>query len=58
MNYPAKYIVDALNEAFGVDLFDVIETIQPDLSIYGHSQSNVTNFNIGKIQLMINKLGY
>lgn len=58
MNYPPKYKGDALNDAFGVELFDIIENLQPDVWIYGHSHSNVTNFNIGKTKLLTNQLGY
>lgn len=58
MNYPEAYKGDALNEAFGVELFDFIEQNQPDLWIYGHTHGNVSDFNIGKTRLVTNQLGY
>lgn len=58
MNYPAKYKGDILNEAFAVELFDLIEDNGPDFWIYGHSHHNTTNFEIGKTQLLTNQLGY
>lgn len=58
MNYPDAYKGDALNEAFGVELFDFIEQNQPDLWIYGHTHGNVSDFNIEKTSLVTNQLGY
>jgi Icc-related predicted phosphoesterase len=58
MNYPEAYKGDALNEAFGVELFDFIEQNKPDLWIYGHTHGNVSDFNIGKTSLVTNQLGY
>ena len=58
MNYPPKYKGDILNEAFAVELFDLIETTSPDYWIYGHSHENTPNFEIGKTRLLTNQLGY
>jgi len=58
MNYPPKYKGDILNEAFAVELFDLIETTSPDYWIYGHSHENTSNFEIGKTRLLTNQLGY
>jgi predicted phosphohydrolase len=58
LNYPEKYKGDTLNEAFAVELFDLIENTQADFWIYGHSHSNTKDFNIGKTQLVTNQLGY
>ena len=58
MNYPTKYKGDTLNEAFAVELFDLIEKYQPDYWIYGHTHSNSVDFNIDKTQLLTNQLGY
>ncbi|TAL58905.1 MAG: metallophosphoesterase [Bacteroidetes bacterium] len=58
MNYPEKYKADALNEAFAVELFDLIETQGPDYWIYGHHHHNTPQFTIGKTQLITNQLGY
>ena len=58
MNYPEKYKGDILNEAFAVELFDLIEEKKPDYWIYGHSHNHATDFKIGKTQLLSNQLGY
>lgn len=58
MNYPPKYKGDILNEAFAVELFDLIETTSPDYWIYGHTHGNTANFEIGKTKLLTNQLGY
>ena len=57
-NYPEEYKNSPLNEAFAVELFDLIENLQPDYWIYGHTHVNTTGFNIGKTQLLTNQLGY
>ncbi|MFO7658139.1 MAG: metallophosphoesterase [Bacteroidales bacterium] len=58
LNYPEKYKGDVLNEAFAVELFDLIETAGPDYWIYGHSHTNTADFKIGKTHLRTNQLGY
>jgi predicted phosphohydrolase len=58
MNYPAQYKGSVLNEAFAVELFDLIEDTAPHCWIYGHSHSNTPDFEIGKTQLLTNQLGY
>lgn len=58
MNYPEKYKGDMLNEAFAVELFDLIEATAPDAWIYGHTHGNTPDFEIGKTQLLCNQLGY
>ncbi|MBI9068973.1 MAG: metallophosphoesterase [Salinivirgaceae bacterium] len=58
MNYPEEYKTSVLNSAFAVELFDTIETLQPDVWIYGHSHVNTPDFNIGKTRLLTNQLGY
>ena len=57
-NYPEKYKGDVLNDAFAVELFDMIETKGPDYWIYGHTHNNTTDFEIGKTKLLTNQLGY
>ena len=57
-NYPEKYTGDALNEAFAVELFDVIETNGPDYWIYGHHHCNIPDFEIGNTTISTNQLGY
>lgn len=58
LNYPPQYKGDALNEAFAVELFDMIESSSIDCWVYGHHHSNIPEFNIGKTKLLTNQLGY
>lgn len=58
MNYPEQYKGSMLNEAFAVELFDLIEAKAPDCWIYGHSHSNTPDFEIGKTRMLTNQLGY
>jgi len=58
MNYPPQYKGSALNEAFAIELFELIETSQPDYWIYGHSHVNTPQFQIGNTKLCTNQLGY
>jgi len=58
MNYPIKYKGDILNEAFAVELFDLIEAMKPDYWIYGHIHGNIPPFEIGQTKLLTNQLGY
>ncbi len=58
LNYPDKYKGDVLNDAFAVELFDLIEKTQPHCWIYGHSHGNTPDFGIGKTRLLTNQLGY
>lgn len=58
MNYPEKYKGDMLNEAFAVELFNLIETSGPDAWVFGHHHSKTPDFMIGKTQMLTNQLGY
>jgi len=58
LNYPEKYKGDALNEAFAVELFDLIEDSVADYWIYGHTHSNTPDFKIGHTKMLTNQLGY
>ncbi len=58
MNYPIKYKGDILNEAFAVELFDLIAEMKPDYWIYGHTHGNIPPFEIGPTKLLTNQLGY
>jgi len=58
MNYPEKYRGEVLNEAFAVELHDLIEDSGPDFWIFGHHHYNVPDFMIGKTNLATNQLGY
>lgn len=57
-NYPQQYKGDVLNEAFAVELFDIIESSSIDYWIYGHHHSNTPDFKIGNTCLLTNQLGY
>jgi hypothetical protein len=58
LNYPEKYKRDILNEAFAVELFDLIEASPADYWIYGHHHAAITGFHIGRTSLITNQLGY
>jgi hypothetical protein len=58
MNYPEKYKGDILNEAFAVELYDLIENKKPDYWIYGHNHYNQVDFEIGSTKMKSNQLGY
>lgn len=58
INYPQRYEESILNEAFVVELSDLI--IDSDISywIYGHTHANTSDFEVGKTQMITNQLGY
>lgn len=58
LNYPEKYKGSVLNDAFAVELFDLIETTESDFWIYGHHHHNSPDFSIGKTHMLTNQLGY
>ena len=58
LNYPGQFKGDMLNEAFAVELFDLIESSNLDYWAYGHHHSNSPEFSIGKTKLITNQLGY
>ena len=58
LNYPEQFKGDMLNEAFAVELFDLIESSNLDYWAYGHHHSNPPEFSIGKTKLITNQLGY
>ncbi|SDZ74500.1 Calcineurin-like phosphoesterase [Arachidicoccus rhizosphaerae] len=57
-NYPAAYIDSPLNEAFAVDLDDLILNSAIDFWVYGHHHSNTPPFTIGNTKMITNQLGY
>lgn len=57
-NYPEKYKGDVLNEAFAVELYDLIKSNGPDVWIYGHTHFNTKDFIIGSTSLKTNQMGY
>lgn len=58
LNCPEQYKGDVLNEAFAVELFDMIETSRIDYWAYGHHHSNIPEFSIENTKLITNQLGY
>lgn len=58
LNYPVRFKGDILNEAFAVELFELIEELQPNYWIYGHTHGNTSEFNIKDTTLLTNQLGY
>ena len=58
MHYPEQYKGDMLNEAFAVELHDLILAAQPAAWIYGHHHSNTPEFTIGRTRMLTNQLGY
>lgn len=58
LNYPEQYKGDVLNEAFAVELFDLITSSNSNNWVYGHHHSNTPEFYIGKTKLLTNQLGY
>lgn len=57
-NYPEKYRNSEINEAFAVDLNDLITDNPIDYWIYGHHHCNISDFNVGNTKLVTNQLGY
>ncbi|MBK9048432.1 MAG: metallophosphoesterase [Bacteroidetes bacterium] len=58
LNYPEQYKGDILNESFAVELFDLIESSEIDLWVYGHHHRNIPEFKINRTRLITNQLGY
>jgi hypothetical protein len=58
LKYPEQYKGDVLNEAFAVELYDLIEASGISCWVYGHHHSNTPEFNIGNTKLITNQLGY
>lgn len=58
LNYPEQYKGDVLNEAFAVELQDLIEVYNIDCWVYGHHHCNIPEFSIGNTKLITNQLGY
>ena len=56
--YPKQYLGDILNEAFAVELSEMIEASRVDYWIYGHHHQAIPEFKIGNTRLVTNQLGY
>ncbi|PWH81413.1 metallophosphoesterase [Brumimicrobium oceani] len=57
-NYPKQYRGNVLNEAFAVELTDLIEEYKPNYWIYGHHHENIPEFKIHETTMLTNQLGY
>lgn len=57
-NYPEQYKGDSLNEAFAVELYDMIYNSKIDYWIYGHHHHNGEPFKVGNTNMLTNQLGY
>lgn len=58
LNYPEQFKESMLNQAFAVELYDLILKYQPHSWIYGHSHGNTPDFKIENTQMLTNQLGY
>jgi len=58
LNYPEQYKGDLLNEAFAVELHNLIESSEIACWVYGHHHTNTPEFTIGNTRLITNQLGY
>lgn len=58
LNYPEQYKGDILNEAFAVELHDLIEKSEIASWVYGHHHTNTPEFRVGNTKLITNQLGY
>lgn len=58
LNYPERFRNDILNDAFAVELYDLIHSDGPNYWIYGHHHQHIPEFEIGKTKLLNNQLGY
>jgi predicted phosphohydrolase len=58
INYPQRYEESLLNEAFVVELFDLIKDSGIDYWMYGHTHANTPGFEVGKTLMITNQLGY
>ena len=58
MNYPEQYKGDVLNEAFAVELYDMIEPSDIACWIYGHHHCNIPRYKIGNTLMLTNQIGY
>ncbi len=56
-NYP-PHNLSPINEAFCVELTDLIESSEVNFWIYGHSHYNQKQLIVGKTMLLTNQLGY
>lgn len=57
-HYPPEFRGDTLNEAFAVELHDLIADSGATAWIYGHHHRNIAPYTIGRTRMLTNQLGY
>lgn len=57
-HYPPEYAGSALNQAFAVELDELIADSGAVAWIYGHHHRNIPAFTIGSTRMLTNQLGY
>jgi predicted phosphohydrolase len=57
-HYPEEFQNSSLNQAFAVDLNELMQIAEIDYWIYGHHHRNIADFKIGNTVLLTNQLGY
>lgn len=58
INYPQRYEESLLNEAFVVELSDLIIDSEVSYWVYGHTHANTPDFEVGETHMLTNQLGY
>lgn len=58
LKYPEKYRDSKLNDAFAIELHDLILKYSPEYWIYGHHHANVGDIKLGNTNVVTNQLGY
>lgn len=58
IHYPAEFAGSGLNEAFVVELRELMEGSAIAAWVYGHHHRNTPDFTVGRTRLLTNQLGY
>ncbi len=58
MHYPPQYLGSSINEAFAVELRDLVADSGAAAWIYGHHHRNIAPYTIGRTRMLTNQLGY
>lgn len=57
-HYPPQYLGSPLNQAFAVELEELITASGSEAWIYGHHHNNTPPFSLGGTRMLTNQLGY
>jgi predicted phosphohydrolase len=57
-HYPLQYLGSPLNQAFAVELEELITASGAEAWIYGHHHNNTSPFTMGTTRMLTNQLGY